>query len=122
MNARDFRWDAPERPAARTARLWIPGLKLAGRTAKPQENAMLLRLLRFRREDRIVKQTGETRHGGERAARQPLEKKSAMDQVLVRAALAGARLGSCGLHVHGMVRNSALVISAQRRSRTASVR
>src|SRR5262245_38928328 len=50
---------------------------------------MFLRLLRFRGENRIAEQTRETRHGRQRAARQSLEEKPAMQPMLVRAAYAG---------------------------------
>ena len=43
-----------------------------------------------------------------------------MEQMLVRRALARSRGLRCEFHLHGMLRNSALVIKAQSKSRTAS--
>jgi hypothetical protein len=50
---------------------------------------MLLRLLRFGRENRIVKQPRETRGARERAASQPFQEQPPMNRVLVGAALTG---------------------------------
>ena len=88
MNAGNLRRDTPKGSAAGPARLGIPRFELAGRSAQPEQDAMLLRLLCFRSENRILEQSRETRHGRQGAAGQPLEEKTAMQQVLVRAALA----------------------------------
>ena len=79
--------------ARRPAGLGVPGFELAGRAAEPEQDTMLLRLLRFLGEDRIVKQAGKTRRGGQRAARQPFQEQAPMNCMLVGAALAGRQLG-----------------------------
>src|SRR6185503_12075229 len=116
----NLRRDAAERPAAGPAWFRVPCFKLARRAAKPEQDAMLLRLLRRGGENWVFKQPGETHRAGQRAAGQALEKKPSMKLMLARRALAGRHGWRFAVHFYGIVKNSALVISAHIRSRTAS--
>src|SRR5688572_9799728 len=117
MHARYLGGDGGKGPAAWAAGLRVPRLKLAGRAAKPQQDAMFLRLFRFGGEGGIFEKTREAGDGGYRSAGEPFQEKPTMEFVLVRAALTRQACG--GFARHGIVRNSALVMSAQSRSRTA---
>ena len=134
MDARNLGWDASERSATGTAGFGIPGFELTGRPAKPKQDTMFLGFFRLRREDWILKQARETRDAGQRTACQSLDKEPAMQPVLVhaararlsvrarcmtRATSAGAHICEIRIHHHGMVKNSALVIMAQSKSRSA---
>src|SRR5262245_47063901 len=132
MNARDFGGDAAERTAAGSAGFGIPRFELTWGTAQPQQDAMLLRFFRFGSEDRIVKQTGETRHGRQRAASKAFQKQTTVQHMISRRAGAwrngaflnpgsGIRSHGCDqILAYGTVRNSAPVIKAHKRSRTPS--
>lgn len=89
MNSRNSGGNAAERTAAGPARFGIPGLELTRRTAQPQQDAVLLRLLRFRREYRVVKEPRKARNRRGPAPCQTLEKQPPMQPVFIRPALAG---------------------------------
>ena len=118
VQAGDIRRRASERAAAGPAGLRIPSLELARGTAQPEKDAALLGAFCLRGKNGIVKQAGKTPHpcGGE-----PLEEQPTMEPMLVTRAVAGLEVwGRLRHQAHGMVRNSALVNSAQTRSRAAS--
>ena len=92
MDAGDLRGNAPKRSAGGPAGLGIPGLELARRAAQPEEDAVLLRFLRFLRENAIVKKPRETRDAGQGAAGQSFQEQPAMQPVLIGAAVAGKRV------------------------------
>ena len=83
---------------------------------------MFLGFFRFGGEDGILKKAGEAGGGGEGPASEAFQKKAAVQLVVARSALAGGRGWTDGAaHGQGVVRNSALVRRAQRRSRMPAV-
>ena len=121
MDAWNRRRDAPKWAASGTPGLGIPCLKLTGCATQPKQDAVLLRLLGFSSKNWIFKQSGETRNACQRATSKPLQEKAAMQTMLIDAAPAGKTFIGFIKHHQGMVKNSALLISAHSKSRTASL-
>ena len=88
MHAGDLRCHASERAATGPARFRIPRFKLTRCSTQPQQDAVFLRLLRLRREYRIVKQPGETCRRRQRPAGEPFQKQPPVQHMLIRPALA----------------------------------
>ena len=93
---------------------------------------MFLGFLGLLGEDGILKKPGKTGETGQRAARQAANEESSVNPMLIHAAsareaatIAVAQVRDCSggieIHTQGVVKNSALVIMAQSKLRSASV-
>src|ERR1043166_4549727 len=86
MNARDFSANALERAAVRAVRFGVPGFKLAGRSAKPEQDAMFLGAFGAFGKGGQREQTAPAHERDGPGAGESLEKETAMQPVIRFAA------------------------------------
>ena len=88
VGAGDVCGDTFKRAASRGSGFWVPSFKLAGATAEPKQDAVLLFFLGYLSESRRSEEAGET-HRGDRSGGEALEELAAVDVMIRRATVYG---------------------------------